>query len=85
MTIMAGWRTAVAIARAALEKATVDHSSDAKVPYPRTRNRTCSMCCFARLCCLLSSHDLTVGSVHMFFVTCHLTHIIPDAPLERPF
>jgi hypothetical protein len=34
MTIMAGWRTAVAIARAALEKATVDHSSDAKVPYP---------------------------------------------------
>ena len=30
MTIMAGWRTAVAIARAALEKATEDHSSDAK-------------------------------------------------------
>jgi T-complex protein 1 subunit beta len=50
MTIMAGWRTAVAIARAALEKATVDHSSDAKVPF--TRTRTCSTCCFARLGCI---------------------------------
>jgi T-complex protein 1 subunit beta len=31
MTIMAGWRTAVGIARTTLEKAAVDHSSDPKV------------------------------------------------------
>jgi hypothetical protein len=74
MTIMAGWRTAVAIARAALENATVDHSSDAKVPYPHPH--LCYRMSWLPLCHLTVSRSELLGCFSSL-ATSHTLFPIP--------